>query len=118
MPTAFNNSNRTRLVGADKAVQYMTSATGGITTATVGANATLIITSTVQFQFKGNGPVDISLPLGFTLASGLSLGEAVLIAPASGSYAKGNHPQVSYKVVNSTAAAITPAATDVIVFQM
>jgi hypothetical protein len=117
MPTAFNKSNWTRLVSGEHSVQYMPSATGGITTATIAANSTEVITSTVQFQFKGNGPCDISLPAAFTLASGISLGECVLIAPASGSYSLGNHPRVQYKVVNSTAAAVTPVATDVIVTQ-
>jgi len=91
---------------------------GAITTATVAANSTLLITLTAAFQFKGNGPVDVSLPEGATLATGLSLGEAVLTGPASGNYAAGNHPLIIFKLLNSTAAAITPTATDVIASQM
>ena len=110
---AFQKANWTRTAGSEKAIQYFP---GAITTATVAANSTLLITVTAAWMFKGNGPVDVSLPLGFTLASGMSLGEAVLVAPASAGYPT-VHPRIIFKVVNSTAAAITPVATDVIMTQ-
>jgi len=112
--TAFNKSNWTRTVGSEHATQYFP---GAIPNVAIPANSTSIITLTVQFQFKGNGPVDVSLPAGVTLPTGVSLGEAVLIAPAAGSYGAGNHPRISFKVINSTIAAQTPAATDVIATQ-
>jgi len=108
---AFNKSNWTRTVGSEHSIQYFP---GAIPNVAIPANTTSVITTTADFQFKGNGPVDISLPAGVTINTGLSLGEAVLLAPASGSYAAGNHPRIQFKVVNSTIAGITPAATDVI----
>ena len=111
---AFNKSNWTRTVGSEHSIQYFP---GAIPNVAVPANSTSVITLTVDFQFKGNGPVDVSLPVSATINTGLSLGEAVLLAPAAGSYAAGNHPRIQFKVVNSTAAGITPAATDVIARQ-
>lgn len=112
---AFNKSNWTRTAGSEKAVQYFP---GAITTATIASATSVLITLTAGFMFKGNGPVDVSLPAGVTLSSaGLSLGEASIQAPASGSYGAGNHPRIVFRVINSTGAAITPVATDVIATQ-
>lgn len=111
----FNKSNWTRTVGADKMVSY---APGAITNVAISANTSTVYTTTVPFQFKGNGPVEVTLPVTATaLVAGLSISEANLLAPASGSYSLGNHPRISFKVTNATVGALTPPATDVIFWQ-
>lgn len=111
----FNKSNWTRSVGDDKAVLY---APGAITNVAIPANSSTAYTVTAPFQFKGNGPVEVTLPVtAAALVAGLSVSETNLLAPASGSYAAGNHPRLTFKVSNNTIGALTPPATDVIFWQ-
>lgn len=116
----FQKSNWTRTCGSEKARVYSPQSQGfGIQAITVASNSTSIITQTVPFQFQGNGQIEVSIPAGPSqgVQTGLSLGEAQLLAPASGSYGAGNHPRIQFKVANSTAAAITATASDVIFCQ-
>jgi len=111
----FNKSNWTRWGESAAANVY---APGAITNVAIAANSSTVYTTTVPFKFKGNAPVEVTLPVtAAALAAGLSLSEANLLAPASGSYAAGNHPRISFKVTNSTIGAQTPPATDVIFWQ-
>lgn len=113
----FKASNWTRTASGEHARQYFPSSQGfGITAATVGANSTQIYTLTAAFQFQGNGQIEVSLPVGTTaLQTGISIGEAYLSPPASGSYSKGNHPLINFKTVAQIAATI--AATSVMAVQ-
>jgi hypothetical protein len=110
----FQKSNWTRTASSEHARQYFV---GAIAAQTVAANTTVVLTLTATYQFQGNGQIEASLPAGATLAAGLVLGQAQLLAPGSGSYAAGNHPRVTVQVTNPTAGALTPAATDLIVVQ-
>lgn len=99
--TTFNKSNWTRTTSSEHSRVYAPSAiTAGNVTGNGGAT---VVTVTVPFQFQGNSQVEATLPVtGAVLNSGLSLGTVVLLAPASGSYAAGNHPRVQVPVINST----------------
>lgn len=122
----FNKSNWSRTAINAKAVQYLPAAKGGIAQpTTVTANGVLTTTVNLAFQFKGNGPVEVSLPFGQQLitsasaaAANLSLGEAWISgAIAATGYAQGVHPYLTYKLVNSTSSAITTGACDLLVTQ-
>lgn len=86
---------------------------------TLAINSTTVITFAVPYQFKGNGPVDVSLPFGqsFQNSTGQpSIGEAWLSQATS--YAGKTNPSVNFRLVNSgTAAATITAGTDLIVTQ-
>jgi hypothetical protein len=111
----FNKSNWTRSGESCVANVY---APGAIPNVQVNLNSSTTLTITVPFRFKGNAPVEVTLPVTATaLVAGLSLSEANLLAPASGSYSAGNHPRVSFKIINSTAGNLTPPATDVVIWQ-
>ncbi len=110
----FQKSNWTRTASSEHARQYFVS---GIAAQTVTANTTAVITLTATYQFQGNGQIEASIPAGATLAAGLVLGQAQLLAPAAGSYAAGNHPRITVQVSNPTASNITPVACDLIVVQ-
>lgn len=112
--TNFQKSNWTRTALGQHARQYFV---GGVAAQTVAANTTVVITLTATFQFQGNGQVDVSVPMGATLAAGLVLGNAELLGPASGSYALGNHPRITVQLTNPTAGALTPVATDLLAVQ-
>jgi hypothetical protein len=112
----FNKSNWTRTVADDKAVVYLPAA---IATQTLGANSTTVVTTAVPFQFKGNGPVEISFPFGqlFQNSTGApSLGEAWLTQATS--YAGGTHPSLNFRLTNSGAAATITASSDLVVTQV
>lgn len=112
---AFNKSNWTRIASAEKMVQYFPS---GIPNSVVNANTTNTITLTAAFQFKGNGPVDITFAAGSTqLNNGLAMGQPILLGPASGSYAAGNHPRIQFPLSNFTAGGLTPTAIDILATQ-
>jgi hypothetical protein len=101
---AFNKSNWSRTVASDKARVYLPAAipVGNITN---GNNGTTIFTLTVPFEFQGPGQVFVTIPAGqASLPNGISLDQAQLLAPASGSYAAGNHPRVSILVNNGALA--------------
>jgi hypothetical protein len=111
----FQKSNWTRSVEADGMCVYVP---GGIPNVAVPANTSTTLTVTVPLKFKGNAMVEVTLPTSATpLVAGLSLSEANLLAPASGSYGLGNHPRVSFKISNNTTGSLTPPATDVIIWQ-
>lgn len=114
---AFQKSNWTRTAVGEHARQYFpassnATATGGLVF-TAGQTNTLTLTAT--FQFQGNGQVDVSAPFGAgsgyatAAAAGVSIGNAWLEGPASGSYAAGNHPRIFVNLTSS--AAYTTAAT-------
>ena len=104
----FQKGNRPRTVTADHAVYYAQSAIA-ITTS-IAANVIDTLTITVPFQFKGCAQLLATLPPGDALDTGLSIGSCILEAPASGSYAAGNHPTVKVQIINNTTAAVTTAA--------
>ena len=111
----FQKSNWTRSVSPDKMAVYVP---GGIPNVAVNLNSATVITTTVPFQFKGNGAMQVTLPTSAAaLVAGLSLSECNLIAPAAGSYSLGNHPRVSFKISNNTVGNLTPPATDVIFWE-
>jgi hypothetical protein len=113
----FQKSNWTRTASSEHARVYLPSSQGfGITPATVTASSMQIYTATVPFEFQGNGQVDATLPVGATaLQTGIALGSAQLLAPASGSYSLGNHPRVAFSTTSLIAATI--AATSVVLVQ-
>jgi len=89
-----------------------------IATQTLSANATTVLTTSVPFQFKGNGPVEASFPFGqlFQNSSGQpSLGECWLTQATS--YAGGTHPSVNIRLNNCGSAATITAASDLVVTQ-
>jgi len=105
----FNKSNWTN--GMETcAKQYLPSAKGGIANpTTVASNSVLTTTINAAFKFKGNGPLDISLPFGQQVlnsstaaATTISIGESWLSgAIGATGYASGVHPTITYKLVNS-----------------
>jgi hypothetical protein len=114
----FQKSNWSRTAQADHARVYLRASPdgNGITAATVTASSMQIYTATVPFQFQGNGQVVASIPWGQTqLQNGISLEEADILPPASGSYSAGNHPRVAFKTTSTIAATI--AATSVLLVQ-
>ncbi len=115
----FQKSNWTRTASSEHARVYLPASQGfGITAATVTSASTMIYTATVPYQFQGNGQVEASLPAGATLVAGVTLGNAVLLSPASGSYALGNHPRVQINASYSSGVATTTVAvTSVVVVQ-
>lgn len=100
--TAFQKGNRKAVAESVKASVYTPS---GINTNTnAGTQAT--IQQTVPWAFKGNGQVEVTLPFGFTLPNGVSVGTVSLVQGAS-PYAAGtaaSHPIVQYTLVTSLAA--------------
>lgn len=119
--TADQKANRVSIGTGHRAAQYFP---GAVTAGTYAANSATVLTLTAAFAFKGNGQVDATLPHGASLAAGLTIGQAQLLGapagPGSGSYAAGNHPQITVQIVNSTATGITTtaaAAVDLVVVQ-
>jgi hypothetical protein len=99
----FNKSNWLRTVSSEHARVYVPNAIAAGNVTGNGGQTTLTIT--VPWQFTGNAPIDCSFPCTLSNANintGLILGTAQLLAPASGSYALGNHPRVQVPLVNST----------------
>jgi hypothetical protein len=113
----FQKSNWTRTASSEHSRVYLPSSQGfGITAATVTASSMQLYTATVPFEFQGNGQIDATIPVGATaLQQGVSLGQPQLLAPASGSYAAGNHPRVQFTTTSLIAATI--AATSVVLVQ-
>jgi len=91
----------------------------GIAAQTVSLNQTVVVTKAVPFQFKGNGPVDISLPFGQSIQNSTgqpSLGEAWLTQATS--YAGKTNPSINFRIINSaTVAATITAASDLVLTQ-
>ncbi len=114
---AFQKSNWTRSSLPFGTEQYFpaasnATATGGLVF-TAGQVNTLTLTA--SFKFQGNRPVFVSAPEGAgsgyatAAAAGVTIENAWLEGPASGSYAKGNHPLLLVNL--SSGAAYTTAAT-------
>jgi hypothetical protein len=99
-----------------KAVVYLPAA---IAVQTISANATVVVTKSVPFQFKGNGPVEASFPFGqlFQNSTGQpSLGETWLTQATS--YAGKTNPSVNFRLINSSAAsAAITSASDLVISQ-
>lgn len=111
--TADQKANRLPITSPHRYAQYFPGAWPGVTAAAAGVT---VLTLTAAFGFKMNGQVEATLPHGATLAAGLLIGQTQLIAPASGSYAAGNHPQITVQIQN-TAGITSTATTDLIVVQ-
>jgi hypothetical protein len=113
----FQKSNWTRTASSEHARVYLPAGQGfGITAATVTASSMQLYTATVPFEFQGNGQLEATLPVSAAaLQPGISLGQPQLLAPASGSYAAGNHPRVAFTTISLIAATI--AATSVVIVQ-
>jgi hypothetical protein len=116
----FQKGNWTRLAGEPKALVYLPqSQSKGIVAQTISANATVVVTYSVPFQFKGNGPVEATFPFGqsFQNSTGQpAMGEAWLTQATS--YAGKTNPSVNFRLINSGAAAATiTAGSDLVVCQ-
>ena len=110
----FNKSNWTRTMG-NKAVVYLPAV---IATQTVSANSSVVITTAVPFQFKGNGPIFASLPFGQLIQNSTgapSIDESWLTQATS--YSGGTHPSVNIRFSNGGAAMTVTATTDLVVTQ-
>ena len=98
----FNKSNWTPTASSEHARVYVPNAIAAATNIS-GNGAATVITMTVPWQFKGNGQITVSVPVGATaLNTGLSFGEPQLLGPASGSYASGGHPRVQVALINDS----------------
>jgi hypothetical protein len=116
----FNKSNWTRTAGDPKAIHYLPqSQSKGIVAQTLSAQATTVLTFSVNDQFKGNGPVEASFPFGqsFQNSTGQpSLAETWLTQTSI--YAAGVRPTVNIRLSNAgTAAATITAGSDLVVTQ-
>jgi hypothetical protein len=114
MATAFQKGNRRATAGADKATVYVPSGVAAITN--INSTTPTTIQQVVPFQFKGNGQIEITSPVGFNLPNGVTFGAATLIANSSGSYAAGFHPIVQFSVLASTGN-VNVAASDIFIVQ-
>lgn len=114
---AFQKSNWTRTSSPQKMVQYFPASGNGTATGnlTFTAGQVRTITLTAAFQWKGNGNCEVWAPMGAgsgyatAAAAGVTIENALLEGPASGSYAAGNHPILLVQI--SSGAAFTTAAT-------
>lgn len=116
----FQKGNQLAVAGESKAHVYLPQAQSkGIVAQTLALNSTTVITFSVPFAFKGNGPVEVSFPFGqlFQNSTGQpSLGEAWLSQATS--YAGKTNPSLNFRLINSgTAAATLTAGTDLIATQ-
>jgi hypothetical protein len=114
MATAFQKGNRHPTAGTEKAFIYVPNGVTAITN--INSTSPTTIQQVVPWQFKGNGQVEISSPVGFNLPNGVTFGAATLVANASGSYAAGFHPIVQYSVLASSGN-VNVANTDVFIVQ-
>jgi len=115
----FQKGNQLPTSGDAKAHVYLPQAQSkGIVAQTLAATSTTVITFAVPFQFKGNGPAEVSFPFGqsFQNSTGQpSLGETWLSQATS--YAGGTHPSVNFRLINSAAAATITAGSDLVLTQ-
>jgi hypothetical protein len=105
----FNKSNWSRVASEDKAIVYLPAV---IATQTVSLNNSVVITTAIPFQFKGNGPVEASLPFGQLVQNSTgspSIDETWLTQATS--YSGGTHPSVNIRLSNGGTAAMTVTAT-------
>src|SRR5689334_22327356 len=113
----FQKGNKPRPAITAKAVYVAVSAL--TSTTTIAPNVIDTVTITVPFQFKGATAIVPSLAPNDALDTGLALGSATLLAPASGSYSAGNHPRVAVQIINETTATVTTAANhDIYLIQL
>jgi len=113
MATAFQKGNRRPTAGSEKASIYVPNCIAAIT------NLNSVTPTTVQqvvgWNFKGNGQIEVSTPVGFNLPNGVTIGSASLISNASGSYAAGFHPIVQFGVFGGSNTNVSN--TDVVIVQ-
>lgn len=114
MATAFQKGNRRGVAESVKASVYTPNGIAAITN--LNSTTPTTVQQVVPWAFKGNGQIEISLPAGFTLPNGVTIGQTALIANASGSYAAGFHPLVQYSVV-TTGGNINVSNTDTLIVQ-
>lgn len=113
---AFQKGNRRGLASAEHASVYNPAAIN----ANTNASAPLVIQQVVPFAFKGNGQIEVSVPVGTNATSfpnGVSIGTAYLIQNASGAYSAGFHPIVQYTVVTTLAANTAITNVDTLIVQ-
>jgi hypothetical protein len=116
----FNKSNWSRLAGDPKAIVYLPQAQSkGIVAQTISANATVVLTFSVPFQFKGNGPVEANFPFGqfFQNSTGQPSLDEVWLTQGT-AYSNGLHPSINIRVMNAgTAACTITAGSDLLITQ-
>lgn len=110
----FQKGNRKAVAESVKASVYTPNGIAAITN--LNSTTPTTVQQVVPWQFKGNGQIEISLPVGANLPNGVSLGQACLIANSSGSYAAGFHPIVQYSVV-TTGGNVNVSNTDTFIVQ-
>src|SRR5271163_4553267 len=105
----FNKGNWTPASGECKMHSYLpVSQSKGIVAQTISLNQTVVISFSVPFQFKGNGPVDATFPFGqfFQNSTGQpSLGESWLTQATS--YAGKTNPTINIRLSNAGTVAST-----------
>lgn len=114
---AFQKPNWTRVAGPQKMVQYFPAGVSGTPTGnlTFTAGQVRTVTLTAAFAWKGNGMIEVWAPMGAgsgyatAATGGVTIENAWLQGPGSGSYAGGNHPLILLQI--SSGAAFTTAAT-------
>jgi len=92
---------------------------GAVAAQTIAINTTVVVTKAVPFQFKGNGPVEVTFPFGqlFQNSTGQpSIGESWLTQATS--YSGKTNPSVNFRLINSaTVAATLTSASDLLCTQ-
>jgi hypothetical protein len=129
---AFQKSNWTRAAGPQKAIQYFPASSNGTATGNITFTAGQVksLTLTAAFMFKGNGMMEAYIPeqggssSGFgggqtAAAAGVCIENAYLIgaAPASSSYAAGNHPLIIVQISSGAAYTTAAAGFDIVCMQ-
>lgn len=114
MATDFQKGNRRAVSESVKASIYVPNGIAAITN--LNSTTPTTVQQVVPWSFKGNGQIEVTLPAGFTLPNGVTIGQAALIANGSGSYAAGFHPLVQYSVV-TTGGNINVANTSTFIVQ-
>lgn len=114
MATAFQKGNRRGVAESVKASIYVPNGIAAITN--LNSTTPTTVQQVVTFGFKGNGQIEVTMPAGFTLPNGVTIGQASLIANGSGAYSAGFHPLVQYSVV-TTGGNINVSNTDTFIVQ-
>jgi hypothetical protein len=110
----FQKGNRRATASAEHASIYIPNGIAAITN--LNSTTPTTVQSVVSWQFKGVGQIEVSNPPGSPLPNGVTIGQATLVANASGSYAAGFHPIVQYGVL-TTGGNINVGNTDVFIVQ-
>lgn len=114
MATAFQKGNRRAVAESVKASIYVPNGIG--TASNINTVTPLVVQIVAPWAFKGTGQIEVSSPPGFALPNGITVGQATLVANASGSYAAGFHPIVQFSV-QAASANTTVTNSDCLVVQ-